>query len=316
MSEIANPPIGEDKLKDHKSRLVSIAKFFRTKRLGAAGLVIVIVYFLIAIFADVISPYHPLDVDYKLFNDLPSSVHWLGTDEIGRDLLSRLFYGARTALLIGFIASLVGSTLGMLIGVASAYFGGVTDLIVQRFVDVFISFPTIILALTVATIIPEVEADFLPESLQWLWPDVFATTLPVIIAITIPIIPDCARVLRSSSLSLRELPYVDAARAMGFSHWRIITRHMIPNVMAPYLILVTAFMGQAVLLEASLTYLGLGVQEPTPAWGLMLQGAAEQYARSAPHTAVIPGLAITTLVLGFSVFGDALRDVLDPRLRI
>ena len=176
-SEIAISPAIEDFLKEQESWLVIIARFFRTKPLGAAGLVVVFGYFFIAIFAGVISPYDPLAVDYDLFNELPSSAHWLGTDEIGRDLASRIFYGARTALLVGFIASLIGSTLGLFIGVASANFGGTTDLIAQRFVDVFISFPTIILALTVATIIPRVEADFLPESLQWLWPDIFATTL-------------------------------------------------------------------------------------------------------------------------------------------
>ena len=157
---------------------------------------------------------------------------------------------------------------------------------------------------------------FLPESLTWLWPELFVTTTPVIIAITIPMIPRCARVVRSSALAIREVPYVDAARALGLSHRRIIFKHMVPNVMAPYLIMLTAFMGQAVLLEASLSYLALGVQEPTPAWGLMLQGSAEQYARSAPHAAIIPGLAITISVFAFNMFGDALRDVLDPKLRI
>ena len=140
-------------------------------------------------------------------------------------------------------------------------------------------------------------------------------TSNVIIAITIPFIPQCARVVRSSALAIREIPYVDAARAMGFSHRRIILRHMVPNVMAPFLIMLTSFVGQAILLEASLSYLGLGVQEPTPAWGLMLQGGAEEYAESAPWVAIFPGLAITLAVFAFNLFGDALRDVLDPKLR-
>ena len=137
----------------------------------------------------------------------------------------------------------------------------------------------------------------------------------VIIAITIPFIPQCARVVRSSALAIREIPYVDAARALGFSHTRIIMRHMVPNVMAPYLIMLTTFVGQAILLEASLSYLGMGVQEPTPAWGLMLQGGAEEYAESAPWVPIFPGLAITIAVFGFNLFGDGLRDVLAPRLR-
>ena len=137
----------------------------------------------------------------------------------------------------------------------------------------------------------------------------------VIVAITIPLIPRCARVLRSSALSIREVPYIDAARACGFGHSRIILRHMVPNVMAPFLILLTAFVGQAILAEASLSYLGLGVQEPVPAWGLMLQGGAEEYASTAPWIAIFPGLAIALTVFGFSLFGDALRDALDPKLR-
>jgi len=142
-----------------------------------------------------------------------------------------------------------------------------------------------------------------------------AGTVNVIIAITIPFIPQCARVVRSSALAIREIPYIDAARALGYGHLRIIMRHMVPNVMAPYLIMLTTFVGHAILLEASLSYLGMGVQEPTPAWGLMLQGGAEEFAESAPWVPIFPGLAITLAVFGFNLFGDALRDVLDPRLR-
>ncbi len=162
--------------------------------------------------------------------------------------------------------------------------------------DVFIAFPLIIQSLALVSI--------LGTGIQ-----------NVIIAITIPFIPNCARVVRSNALASREIPYVDAARACGFSHARIILRHMVPNVMAPYLIMITAFVGQAILLEASLSYLGLGVQEPTPAWGLMLAGGAEEYAESAPWIAVFPGIGISLAVFGFNLFGDALRDVLDPKLR-
>ena len=226
----------------------------------------------------------------------PSAAHWLGTDQFGRDLLSRLIHGARTALFVGFFSATVGSTAGLVLGVASAYFGGYFDLIFQRVMDIFMSFPLIIMALAVVSI--------------------FGTgTQNVIIAITIPFIPRCARVVRSNALAIREIPYIDAARAAGFGHARIILRHMVPNVMAPFLIMITAFVGQAILLEASLSYLGLGVQEPTPAWGLMLQGGAEEYAESAPWIAIFPGLAITLAVFGFNLFGDAIRDTLDPRLR-
>ena len=316
MSEIATTPTPAQFLPEQETWLTVSLRFFRTKPLGAAGLVVVFFFIFIALFADVIAPYHPLQLDYELFNARPSAEHWLGTDETGRDLLSRIIFGARTAMLVGFVCSLFGSTLGLFIGVASAFFGGKTDLIIQRIVDVLMSFPLIILALAIVTIVPRVDATFLPEALQWLWPEIFATTTPVIVAITIPMIPRCARVVRSSALAIREVPYVDAARALGFTPTRIIFKHMMPNVMAPYLIMLTAFMGQAVLTEASLSYLALGVQEPTPAWGLMLQGAAELYARSAPHAAIFPGLAITLSVFAFNIFGDALRDVLDPKLRI
>jgi peptide/nickel transport system permease protein len=226
----------------------------------------------------------------------PNWAHPLGTDNYGRDILTRVIYGARTALTVGFVSAFVGSFIGLVLGVASAYFGGRFDLIFQRVMDVFLAFPLIILALAVVAVLG-------------------TGTENVIVAITIPFIPQCARVVRSSALGIREIPYVDAARACGFSDTRIILRHMVPNVMAPFLIMITAFVGQAILLEASLSYLGLGVQEPVAAWGLMLQGGAEEYAESAPWIAIFPGLAITLGVFAFNLFGDALRDVLDPKLR-
>jgi peptide/nickel transport system permease protein len=275
---------------------VVLLDLMRRQPLGAAGALIVIVMVILAALADVVAPYDPVLNDFAVMHMAPSAEHWLGTDQFGRDVLSRIIYGARTALFVGFVAAGVGSSLGLVIGVASAYFGGRIDLILQRVMDVFMAFPIIILALAVVAILG-------------------SGTQNVIIAITIPFIPQCARVVRSSALAIREIPYVDAARACGFGHSRIILRHMVPNVMAPFLIMLTAFVGQAILLEASLSYLGLGVQEPTPAWGLMLQGGAEEYAESAPWMAIFPGLAITLAVFGFNLFGDALRDVLDPRLR-
>jgi peptide/nickel transport system permease protein len=227
----------------------------------------------------------------------PSAEHWLGTDQFGRDLYTRIVYGARTALLVGFVSAFVGATLGLILGVASAYFGGRFDLLFQRVMDVLMAFPLIILALAVVS--------------------VFGTDPKnVIIAITLPFIPRCARVVRSSALAVRQTPYIDAARACGFSHARIILRHMMPNVMAPYLIMMTAAVGQAILIEASLSYLGLGVQEPTPAWGLMLRGGAQEYAESAPWVAIFPGIAISLAVIGFNLFGDALRDWLDPKMTV
>jgi peptide/nickel transport system permease protein len=281
---------------DRPRWLSGVIRFMRRQPLGAAGAVIIVVMILVAVLAPAISPYDPLETDFLAMLTPPSVQHWLGTDAFGRDLLSRLIYGSRTALLVGFASAFLGATCGALIGVSSAYFGGRVDLALQRVVDVFLAFPIIILALAVVTILGTGIGN-------------------VIMAITVPMVPNCARVVRSSALAVREMPYVEAARATGCGHGRIILRHMLPNVMAPYLIMLTAFVGQAILLEASLSFLGLGVAEPTPAWGLMLRGAAVEFAESAPWMAIFPGLAISLGVFAFNLFGDSLRDALDPKLR-
>jgi peptide/nickel transport system permease protein len=271
-------------------------EFCRRRPLGAIGAAVIVLMLLVAGLAPVISPYDPVAIDFGAMLALPSAAHWLGTDSFGRDVLSRLIYGSRTALLVGFGASILGAVLGAVLGVGSAYFAGRVDLYLQRLMDVFLAFPLIILALALVAIL----GNSIPN---------------LIMAITVPMIPRCALVIRSSALSIREAAYVDAARAAGFGHARIILRHMLPNVMAPFLIMLTAFVGQAILLEASLSFLGLGVQEPTPAWGLMLSGAAVEFAERAPWMAIFPGLAISLAVFAFNLFGDSLRDALDPRLR-
>jgi peptide/nickel transport system permease protein len=276
--------------------LQATLQLIKRQPLGAAGLLVVILMIIMAIFANVLTAYDPEANSLEHMLVEPSWVFPMGTDQFGRDVLTRIIYGARTALWVGFVAATVGASVGLVLGVASAYFGGGFDLIMQRVMDVFMAFPLIIIALAVVSTLG-------------------TGTNNVIIAITIPFIPQCARVVRSSALAIREIPYVDAARSLGFSHSRIILRHMTPNVMAPFLIMFTSFLGQAILLEASLSYLGMGVQEPTPAWGLMLQGGAEEYAESAPWVAIWPGVAISLAVFGFNLFGDALRDVLDPKLR-
>lgn len=272
-------------------------QFSRRRPLGAAGAVIILLMLFAALLAEIISPYDPLTTDYAGMLQAPSPAHWFGTDSFGRDVLSRLIYGSRTALLVGFCSSFLGATLGAIIGVTSAYFGGKIDLIVQRFMDLLLSFPLIVLALVVVAVLG-------------------TGIVNVILAIMVPMIPRSALVARSSALSLRQAPFVDAARALGFGHTRIIFRHMLPNVMAPYLIMLTAFLGQAILLEASLSFLGLGVAEPVPAWGLMLRGAAVEFAERAPWMAIFPGIAISLSVFAFNLFGDSLRDALDPKLRV
>ena len=276
--------------------LQAVVRFARQKPLGAWGAAVVVVMVLVAIGADYLAPYDPLKTRYHLMMQAPGAKFWLGTDTYGRDILSRIIYGSRTALLVGFSASIFGATVGAIMGVMSAYFGGKTDLVIQRVMDVLLSFPLIVLALAVVAVLGTGVEN-------------------VIIAIAVPMVPRCARVVRASALAIRETPYVEAARAMGFSHMRIMFRHMLPNVVAPYLIMLTAFLGQAILLEASLSFLGLGVTEPTAACGLMLKGAAVEFAERAPWMSIFPGLAISAAVFGFNLFGDSLRDVLDPKLR-
>ncbi|MGH2398828.1 MAG: ABC transporter permease [bacterium] len=279
-----------------RRRPSALTRFIRRQPIGVAAAVAIIIMAMVAALAGVLAPYDPVANDFGSMFAPPGPRHWFGTDTFGRDVFSRIIYGARTALLIGFLASLAGATLGAIVGVASAYFGGTTDLLVQRLADILISFPIIILALAIVAILG-------------------SGTLNLILAIGLSFVPRIELVVRASALGIRETIYVEAARAIGAGHWRIIFRHMVPNVVAPYLVMVTAFLGQAILLEASLSFLGLGVNEPVPAWGLMLSGAAVEFLQRAPWMAIFPGLAITTTVLMFNVLGDALRDALDPRLR-
>ena len=273
--------------------------FIRRRPLGAFGLLLVIVMIATAILADRVAPYDPTALSFKDLLAPPSGQHLFGTDNFGRDVFSRVLYGARTALLVGFTASVVGCTLGLVLGVVGAYVGGRADLVIQRLMDILISFPLIVIAIAVVAALGTGE-------------DKIAN---VIAAITVPIIPRVSRVVRSSALTVVQMPYIEATRSVGTRATRIMVRHVAPNVFAPYLIMMTAFLGQAILLEASLSFLGLGVFEPTPSWGLMLRGAGMQFLERAPWLAIAPGVAISLAVFGFNLFGDSLRDALDPRLR-
>jgi peptide/nickel transport system permease protein len=273
--------------------------FIRRRPLGTAGAVLIIVMLVTAAFADRIAPYDPIEIRFSDLLQPPSLQHLLGTDPFGRDVFSRIVFGSRTALLVGFTASFVGCTLGLVLGVIGAYLGGRADQLIQRLMDVLLSFPLIVIAIAVVAALGTGE-------------DKIAN---VIAAITVPIIPRVARVVRSSALSVVNMPYIEATRSVGSGAIRIMFRHVAPNVFAPYLIMLTAFLGQAILLEASLSFLGLGVFEPTPSWGLMLRGAGMQFLEQAPWIAIAPGAAISMAVFGFNLFGDSLRDALDPRLR-
>ena len=284
----------------------TVLDFIIQQPLGFIGLIMIIIMFAAAIFAPHVAPFNPEDVDFEaspaLGGGQPSWEHLLGADAFGRDILSRLIYGARTALSIGFLSAMLGCTIGAIIGTTSAFYGGKVDLIIQRFIDLMLSFPIVVLAIVVIAIFPKTV--------------VVGIDINVIIAIAIPFTPKVARVIRAQALTIVTLPYIDAAKASGYSASRIIFRHIIPNVSAPFLIMLTAFIGQAILLEASLSYLGLGVVEPTPSWGLMLSGVNSDYYRTAAWMIIYPGLAVSIAVFSFNLLGDSLRDWLDPKLKL
>lgn len=284
-----------------RARRNALIEFCARQPLGAVSLVVIVVMMMAGIFAEYVAPFDPVETSLMLRVKPPSLAHWLGTDPFGRDILSRVIYGARTALVIGLSSAFLGCTIGAIVGAASAYFGGTVDNIIQRLVDLLMSFPLIVLALVVVAVMGRAPVGGIDVNL--------------ILAIAIPIVPQVSRVIRSAALTVRGLPYIDAARAAGYSHLRIILRHMIPNLMAPYLIMLTAYIAQAILLEAALSFLGLGVTEPTPAWGLMLSGNSSDFFQQAPWVVFFPGLAISLAVFAFNLFGDALRDHLDPKFK-
>jgi len=273
-----------------------LAFLARRYPLGAVGAVIVLVFVLTALFAGVIAPMDPTATDAKASLAHPGSKYWLGADFMGRDMFSRIVHGARISLAVGAGAMLLGGVLGVSIGLMSGYLGGAFDLLMQRLMDVMQSLPLLVMALVMAAALgPSLEN--------------------TIIAIAIPLVPSVARVVRSSTLSLREQPFVEAARAVGMGEVRIAVRHVLPNTLAPLIVLATAQLGSAILVEASLSFLGLGIPEPYPSWGRMLSESAAEYVRTAPWLVIFPGVAISLTVFGTNLLGDALRDILDPRQR-
>jgi peptide/nickel transport system permease protein len=269
--------------------------YARRYPLGVIGALIMILFVLTAIFAGVVAPMDPLSTNAKASLAPPSQTYWIGADMMGRDMLSRMIHGARISLAVALGATCIGSGLGAMLGLASGYLGGWFDLIVQRVAEVMQSLPLLVMALVITAS---------------LGPSLTNT----IIAIAIPLIPNVARVIRANVLSLRELNYVEAARAIGMRQTRIALVHVFPNTLAPLIVLATAQLGSTILTEASLSFLGLGVPEPYPSWGRMLSESAAEYIRSAPWLVIFPGLAISLVVFGANLFGDALRDILDPRL--
>jgi peptide/nickel transport system permease protein len=274
----------------------TVVRFCRKKPLGAAGGALMILMVVASVFAEPLSTHEPIATDAANTLARPGAEHWLGSDHLGRDIYSRIIHGSRVSLIVGVVSTLLGSVLGGIIGLLSAYFGGKTDLITQRLLDILQGLPLLVLALVMSAAL--------------------GPSIPnVIIAISIPIIPRAARVIRASVLTIREMQYIEAARALGIRHLRTAFRHVLPNTIGPFIVLATAQLGSAILVEATLSFLGLGVPEPYPSWGRMLSVSAAEYAQKAPWLVLFPGIAISLAVFASNLLGDALRDTLDPRLR-
>ncbi len=273
-----------------------ITRFLIRKPLGAAGAMIILTMGMLAVLAPVISFYDPLEWSISEKLSAPSAIHWLGTDDKGRDLWSRIVLGAQISLMVGFGAVGFGSVSGAILGVVSAFYGGRVDAGIQRVMDALMSIPTLILALAIMAALGQ-------------------SLVNVIIAVGIPQIPRANRVVRSQALAVNQSEYAMAAQAIGATDVRIMALHILPQCVAPWLIIATAGLGTAIIAEASLSFLGLGIPPPQPSWGGMLSGTGRTYYAVAPWLAIWPGLALSLAVYGFNLFGDALRDVLDPRLR-
>ena len=270
-------------------------RFVRTKPLGAVGGFIVVVLAVVAVLAPVLSPFDPRSTPAAPW-EAPNSTYILGADYVGRDVLSRLIYGARISLYVGLGSVVVGITASFVLGVALTYAGGIVDTISQRVVDSLMSLPGLLIALAIMAVVT---------------PSLNTVVLAIVIGMIAPVI----RTVRSQVLSLRELDYVTAALAIGAPSWRIIFRHIVPNCFATYLVLATYYLGFAIIIESSLSFLGVGTPPDQPSWGGMLVRAASAHVKSGPWLAIFPGLAIFLVVMGFNLLGDALRDVFDPRLR-
>ena len=275
---------------------VTTWEFFKNKPLGGFGAAILFLLVLMAILAPVISPYEPNQAHIEDLYAKPGAKFLLGSDSLGRDVLTRLFYGGQISLFVGLVSITIGVTIGSLLGAVSAYYGGKFDLIVQRLVDAFIAFPGIILGLALMAALG-------------------SSVVNIIIALVAVLTPSAIRTVRSQALAIKETDYILAARAIGAGDGRIILRHMVPNCFAIFIILATLNLGYAIIVESSLSFLGVGVPPDVPTWGSMLSEVGVTYIEIAPWLAIFPGLFLSLAVFGVNLVGDALRDVLDPRLR-
>ena len=268
----------------------------KRKPLGATSAALILLLVLTAILADVLAPYDPLETHPEIRLSTPSREHLFGTDDIGRDVFSRIIYGSRISLWVGLLAVGIGTVAGMIIGLACGYWEGRLDLALQRLMDAVQAIPGLVLALAIVSVLTP-------------------NTTNAMVAIAIVIIPGNSRIVRGTVLSAKQNRYVEAAEALGCRHLHILLRHILPNVTAPILIIASIWLGNAILIEATLSFLGLGTQPPTPSWGLMLSSTGRAFMEQAPWLAIFPGLAISLSVFAFNLFGDTLRDAWDPKLR-
>jgi peptide/nickel transport system permease protein len=273
-----------------------MAKRFKKNKRAMVGLWMVLFFIIVSVFARWIAPYDPIAQNIQIMLQPPSMTHLFGTDEFGRDILSRIIYGAQISLMIGIVCVLVSVIFGVGLGTLSGYFGGVIDSLIMRIMDIFMAFPSFLLALAIVSV---------------LGPGMFN----VMIAIGIFSIPTFARISRSAVISVKNKEYIEATKAMGGSNAQIIFKHVIPNSIAPIIVLSTLRIATAILTASGLSFLGMGAQPPTPEWGAMLSTGRE-YLRTSPHVSTIPGLAIMFMVLAFNMLGDGLRDALDPKMKI
>jgi len=268
-------------------------RFIFTQKIGFLALLVIVAVVVIAIIAPIIAPFDPVTQNRDAFLTGPSSQNLMGTDDLGRDIFSRIVFGSRISLIVGFVTVIISITMGVLIGMVSGYFGGIVDMVIQRIMDAIMSIPALILALFIAALLgPAIQN--------------------VIIALVIIEVPRFARIVRGEMLRIRETNYVEASRSVGAHAFRIILKHGLPNMMAPIIVMASLAFGQTIIAEASLSFLGIGTPPPNPSWGLMLSDAS-RYMESAPWLVLFPGLALSVLVLAFNLLGDALRDFLDPK---
>ena len=289
------PPVEEVHSSIEINRLRALLVTLRRKPLGAASALLIVVIVLTAIFANVLAPYDPLDADPSVRLGRPSAAHPFGTDDIGRDVLSRIIFGARISLWVGLLAVGIGTAVGMVIGLACGFWEGRLDMILQRVMDAVQAIPGLVLALAIVSVLKP-------------------STTNAMIAIAMVIIPGNSRIVRGAVMSAKQNRYVEAAQAIGCRQPRILITHILPNVTAPILVIASIWLGNAILIEATLSFLGVGTQPPIPSWGLMLSSTGRAFMEQAPWLAFFPGAAISLSVLAFNLFGDTLRDAWDPKL--